>query len=117
MKKNKNDLTIVVAKKKIQIPYGVCKINKNGNFLKIDEKPTTYQFVNVGYYVLNKKILKYLKKQKKMDVTELIMKVKSGKHKIKIFPIDDDSWYDVGQWSNYKNTLKNFNNHNDLIDE
>ena len=83
--KNKNDLTIVVAKKIIQIPYGVCKINKKGNFFKIDEKPSSNQFINVGYYIFNKKMLKYIIKGEKMDVTELMMKIKSGKNKIKIF--------------------------------
>ena len=105
---HKNDLTIVVAQKKIQVPYGVCKISKKGNLIKIDEKPTTKQFVNVGYYVLNKKMLKYIPKGKKMDVTELIKKIVSFKKKVKIYPIDDENWFDVGQWSNYKNTLNNF---------
>jgi len=106
--KNKNDLTIVVAKKKIQIPYGVCKISKKGNFIKIDEKPTSKKFVNAGYYILNKKMFKYIPKDKKMDVTELIKKIKSGKKKIKIFPVEEETWFDVGQWSNYKNTIDNF---------
>jgi len=106
--KNKNDLTIVVAKKKIQIPYGVCKISKKGNFIKIDEKPTSKQFVNVGYYILNKKMFKYIPKEKRMDVTELIKKIKSGKNRIKIFPVEDETWFDVGQWSNYKNTIDSF---------
>ena len=108
--RNKNDLTIVVAQKKIQVPYGVCKISKKGNFIKIDEKPTTKQFVNVGYYILNKKMFKYIPKGKKMDVTELIKKIKSEKNKIKVFPIEDDNWFDVGQWSNYRNTINNFTN-------
>jgi len=108
--KNKNDLTIVVAQKKIQVPYGVCKITKNGNFIKINEKPITKQFVNVGYYILNKKMFKYIPKNKKMDVTELIKKVKTSKNKIKVFPIEDENWFDVGQWSNYQNTINNLKN-------
>ena len=115
--KNKNDLTIVVTKKTIQIPYGVCKISKNGNFLKINEKPSSSQFINVGYYIFNKKMLKYIRKGKKMDVTELMMKIKSEKNKIKIFPIEDSDWFDVGKWSNYKNTVKNFNSLEDFENE
>ena len=42
-----------------------------------------------------------------MDVTELIKKLYHSK-KVKIYPIDDENWFDVGQWSNYKNTLNNF---------
>ena len=115
--KNKNDLTIVIAQKKIQVPYGVCKISKKGNFIRIDEKPTTKQFVNVGYYILNKKMFKYITKGKRMDVTELIKKIKSGKNKIKVFPIEDENWFDVGQWSNYKNTINNFKNSTTINEE
>ena len=105
---NKNDLTIVVAQKKVQIPYGVCKITKKGGFIKIHEKPTSKQFVNVGYYIFNKKMMKFIPKGKKMDVTELIKKIKSNKKKIKVYPIEDNNWFDVGQWSNYKNTINDF---------
>lgn len=109
---NKNDLTIVVAQKKIQVPYGVCKITKKGNFIKINEKPISKQFVNVGYYIFNKKMLKFVPKGKKMDVTELIKKIKFNKRKIKVYPIEDENWFDVGQWSNYKNTTNTFAGHN-----
>ena len=109
---HKNDLTLVVAQKKIQVPYGVCTISKKGDLLKIDEKPVSKQFVNVGYYIINKKMLKFIPKGKKMDVTELIKKLKRSKKKIKIYPIDDENWFDVGQWSNYKNTINNFDTSN-----
>ncbi|MDA9604789.1 sugar phosphate nucleotidyltransferase [Candidatus Pelagibacter sp.] len=108
--KSKNDLTFVVASKKMKIPYGVCKISKNGKFIKIDEKPETNNLINVGYYIISKKMLKYIPKNKKFDMTELIQKIKSNKNKIGMYTIDDDSWFDVGEWPNYKNTLNHFNN-------
>ena len=58
--------------------------------------------------ILNKKMFKYIPKEKRMDVTELIKKIKSGKNRIKIFPVEDETWFDVGQWSNYKNTIDSF---------
>ncbi len=104
-----NDLTIVVSKKKIKLPYGVCRLSNKGKFLKIDEKPESNLFINVGYYIINKKLLKYIKKNKKLDMTDFIAKVKTGKNKIGIYPIDDKNWFDVGEWPKYKNTLTNFN--------
>jgi dTDP-glucose pyrophosphorylase len=108
--KYKNDLTFVVAPKKIKIPYGVCKISNNGKFIRINEKPESNQLINVGYYIISKKMLKYIPKNKKFDMTELIQKIKSNKNKIGMYPIDDDSWFDIGEWANYKNTLNHFNN-------
>ena len=108
--KSKNDLTLVVARKTIKIPYGVCKISNKGKFIKIDEKPESNQFINVCYYIINKKMLKYIPKNKKFDMTELIQKIKSNNNKIGVYPIEDKSWFDVGQWPNYKNTVNSFNN-------
>jgi len=105
---SKNDLTFVVSRKKIQIPYGICKINSKSKFIKIDEKPESYQFINVGYYIINKKMIKYIKKNKKFDMTELIKKIKLGNNKIGVYPINDESWHDVGEWPKYKNTVSNF---------
>ena len=53
-------------------------------------------------------MLKFVPKGKKMDVTELIKKIKFNKRKIKVYPIEDENWFDVGQWSNYKNTINTF---------
>ena len=108
--KSKNDLTIVVSKKKIKLPYGVCKLSKKGSFIKIDEKPESDLFINVGYYVINKKMLKYIKKNEKLDVTDLIKKIKLGKNKIGVYPVEDKNWFDVGEWPKYKSTITNFNN-------
>jgi len=106
-KKNRNDLTIVVAKKRDQLPYGVCKFSKSGKFIKINEKPISEYFVNVGYYILNKKMLKYVSKRKKFDMTELIKVIKLNKQKIKTYPIQEDEWHDVGQWTHYRNAIEN----------
>ena len=100
----------MVARKTIKIPYGVCKISNKGKFIKIDEKPESNQFINVCYYIINKKMLKYIPKNKKFDMTELIQKIKSTNNKIGVYPIEDKSWVDVGQWPNYKNTVNSFNN-------
>ena len=56
-KNSQNILTIVVSSKKISIPYGVCEIDKKGNFLKINEKPTKKFIINTGMYLINKKFL------------------------------------------------------------
>ena len=55
-------------------------------------------------------MLKYIPKNKKFDMTELIQKIKSNNNKIGVYPIEDKSWFDVGQWPNYKNTVNSFNN-------
>ena len=98
---NKNDLTVVVAKKKQVFNYGSCVIKKNGTLKEIIEKPSTTHLANTGLYVINKKSIKMIKKNEKIGMDQLISKLIEKKYKIGIFPIADDEWQDLGSWDNF----------------
>ena len=101
-KDKKNDLTIIVSTKEIIIPYGNCKVDKKGNLLSITEKPNFNFLVNTGFYILNKNLIKLIPKNSKMDFNEFIDIAIKKKKKVGVFPIDEYSWTDIGQWSEYK---------------
>ena len=98
---NSNDVTLVVSSKEHIIPYGTCKLTKKGYLQKIIEKPKFDFFVNVGMYVLNPNLIKLIPKSKTYDMTDFIQLLKTKKKQIGVYPIDDGSWIDVGQWSEY----------------
>ena len=98
---NGNDLTLVASSKEYIIPYGTCKLTKKGQLQKIVEKPKFDFFANIGLYVLNPNLIKLIPKNKNYDMTDLIQVVKRRKKQIGVYPIDDESWIDVGQWSEY----------------
>lgn len=102
-KKNKNDLTIVAAKKKIKLSYGVCLVDNKNQFLKMEEKPNYSFLLNIGLYLVNRNQLKILKKNHKLDMDELIFKFKNKKKKIGIFEIANNNWKDFGNWESYDN--------------
>jgi dTDP-glucose pyrophosphorylase len=104
-KQNRNILTIVASSRKIAIPYGVCELDKKGHFLKINEKPNKRFMINTGLYLFNKKIFKYIPK-KRIDIDQLIKKLKFSGEKIGVFPSLEKDWFDVGVWKNY-NQYKN----------
>ena len=106
--KNSNIITIIASYKEYQIPYGIFKTNKNGNFLDLIEKPKKNYLVNTGVYVLSPKIFKYIKTNQYLDFDQLLRVIKKNKLKIGLFPIDDNNWNDVGQWPEYKETVKNY---------
>ncbi len=110
-KKHKNKITVVASAKNYEIPYGVCKIDKNGNLNNITEKPRFNFLVNTGLYIINPEILKSIPKNKKFDMTDLIKKVKLSKKKIGVYPVDEDSWIDIGQWNEYKLAVNKLNNY------
>ncbi len=104
---NKNDLTVVVAKKKIDIPYGVFEINKNKK-IQIIEKPSNEILINTGMYIFSKKILRFVKKNRKINMDELIRILINKKCKIDLFPVENTEWHDFGQLSNFFENKRNF---------
>lgn len=102
-----SDMTVVVVKKKYKIPYGTCVIGAKGNFLKLVEKPEYSFFVNTGFYIMNKRLIKFIQKNKYQDINEFINKIKKLNKKINCYPITEKSWKDFGQWEEYFNETKN----------
>jgi NDP-sugar pyrophosphorylase family protein len=96
-----NDVTLVVSFKEHIIPYGTCKLTKKGYLQNIIEKPKFDFFVNVGLYVLNPNLIKLIPKNKTYDMIDFLRFAKTKKKQIGVYPIDDESWIDVGQWSEY----------------
>ena len=48
-------------------------------------------------------------KNKFLHITELIEKAINKNKKVGVFPIDDDEWVDIGQWTEYKKTIDKLN--------
>lgn len=106
--KNKNDFTLVASAKNFPIPYGVCELKKKGTLKRINEKPNLDFLVSIGLYLVDKKILSLIKKDSFLDMSDLINKLQLKKYKVGVFPIDDSSWTDVGEWNKYEETLKSY---------
>ena len=60
-------------------------------------------------YVINREIIKFIPKNTKFDINNLIKILKDKKIKIGVFPISYQNWLDVGQWNEYKKTIDIFN--------
>ena len=50
--------------------------------------------------------VKLIPKNKAYDMPELIQLAKRRKKQIGVYPIDDESWIDVGQWSEYHKAIE-----------
>lgn len=104
---NDHDITVLCSSKEYQIPYGVCVADKKNQLIKIDEKPKFNFFLNIGIYVVKNDVIKLINtNSKKIDFPDLVKKAKKYNKKIGIYPIDEDSWFDVGQWTEYSKTLE-----------
>ena len=101
-RQNKNDLTMVCSLSDFTIPYGVCEIDKNQTFKNMIEKPKIKNFVNIGIYLINSKLIKYIKKNEKIDFDDYLKILRKKKHKIGIYPINQNDWTDLGNLENFK---------------
>lgn len=106
-----NDMTLVGCKMSYAFPYGICKFKENNTLLsEIEEKKKYNFFVNTGLYILKSKLVSF-KKNTKIDMNEFISILISKGKNIGIYPIDENSWKDVGQWNDY-NKIKDKSNLN-----
>tara|TARA_B100001250_G_scaffold287430_1_gene249270 strand:- start:332 stop:1378 length:1047 start_codon:yes stop_codon:yes gene_type:complete len=104
-KKGGFDITLVASMKEYVIPYGTCELNDEGNLSHISEKPQYNLLINTGLYVLNPNVLNFIPKDKSYHITQLITDVNIQGGKVGVFPVDDDAWIDVGQWTEYQHTM------------
>lgn len=102
---NGNDLTLVASAKEYVIPYGTCKLTKKGYLQKILEKPKFDFLVNIGLYVMNPNLISLIPKNKFYNMTDLISDARKKNKQIGVYPIDEESWIDVGQWSEYRKAV------------
>jgi len=100
------DITLVASAKEYIIPYGTCELNSDGHLSHINEKPKYEFLINTGLYVLNPDVLALIPVNKFYHITYLIEDAKNKGKKVGVYPIDDDSWIDVGQWAEYQKVVK-----------
>lgn len=108
-KKNNFDLTLVSSIRNYIIPYGVCNFNEKGELKDIKEKPNYNFFVNTGLYIIEPKVLKFIPKNIKFDMTDLLDKIVKSKMRVGVFPISENSWMDIGHWSEYNKNIDKIN--------
>ncbi len=112
---NKNDITIVAAMQNFKIPYGIIEIKNGGGLKSIKEKPEYNFLVNIGMYILNKKVLREIPDNQPYDMTDLISKLELlNKYKVGVYPVNQASWYDIGQWGKYKESIRIMEENNDV---
>ncbi|SED67920.1 Nucleotidyl transferase [Tenacibaculum sp. MAR_2010_89] len=105
-KENGNEITMISAIKRYKIPYGTIETKKDGVLERLDEKPDLIFQINTGVYVLEPSVLKYIPENEFFHITELIEIIKKASGKVGVFPIAENSWQDIGNWSDYDKILE-----------
>lgn len=101
-KRSDHAITIVSALKNIVIPYGVLQFDDGGIIQTMEEKPTQSYFVNTGMYVMNPEMIDLIPEDTVFHMTHLVEKAMELGEKIGVYPVSEDSFLDMGEFSEMK---------------
>jgi NDP-sugar pyrophosphorylase family protein len=71
------------------------------------EKPVHNFFVSAGVYLINPSVLKFIEKDKRLDMPELYRMVREDDGKVSAFPIRE-YWLDIGKLDDFKKAQSDF---------
>ncbi len=100
-KENINKITIVSVLKHYYIPYGTIKTENHGILKELIEKPQFPYQINSGMYLLEPEVLEEIPENQFFNITELIEKIQQKGGIVGVFPINEGSWKDIGEWAEY----------------
>ena len=101
-------MTVAVRKYDLNVPYGVTEVD--GAYVRrIDEKPLLSFFVNAGIYLLEPEVQKYIPKNERFEMTDLIKRVIDAGKPVVSFPVLE-YWLDIGQHGDFAQAQEDVSN-------
>ena len=98
---NNNEITVVSVMKTTYIPYGTLETGENGLLKSIQEKPELTFKINTGMYILEPHLLKEIPSDRVYHITFLIDKLVQEGRRVGVYPVNEGSWTDIGNWDEY----------------
>lgn len=105
-RENKNEITVVAAMKSYSIPYGTLETEQGGKLIGLHEKPEITYKINTGMYILEPHLIQEIPSDRVYHITYLIDKLIQENRKVGVFPINEGSWTDIGNWDEYLKYVK-----------
>lgn len=96
-KKNDNYITIVAAKYKHVVPYGVLSLDEEGNCVELTEKPENDYLINTGMYLVRQDLIDAMPRSEVISFPEIIDRCKTEGKKIGAYVIEESAYMDMGQ--------------------
>lgn len=100
-RENHNEITVVAAIKNLAIPYGTLETKEEGLLSDIKEKPEYTFKINTGMYILEPHLINEIPQDEFYHITFLIEKLMKEGRRVGVYPINEGSWIDVGNWDEY----------------
>lgn len=107
-RQNKNEITVVAALKNYSIPYGTLETGDAGLLTGLTEKPNLTFKINTGMYILEPHLIQEIPEDEFYHITFLIEKLIRKDRRVGVFPINEGSWTDIGNWNEYMKYIKRY---------
>lgn len=108
-KAEKNYITIVAAKYRHIVPYGVINCNADKAYSGISEKPELHYLINTGMYVVDAKLLQVMPHGQQLSFPELIETARQNGQKIGVYVVEESAYMDMGQMEELEKMKKKLN--------
>lgn len=96
-RKEGNFITIVAAKYRHIVPYGVVSCDEKNNCIELQEKPRLDYLINTGMYIVSEKLLELMPRNKEIAFPDLIDSFRQAGEKIGVYVIEESAYMDMGQ--------------------
>ena len=107
---NKSFATMAIRKKLNNETFGVVE-TKGKKFINVKEKPLITYNINSGIYILSTKAIKLVKKNKKIEMTDLFNLMRTLKKRVYVFPVYEN-WIDLATIDDLSEANKFFKKYN-----
>lgn len=107
-KNKKNLVTVVAAKKEMQLPYGIMNVDERGELLGIEEKPKYSFLTNTGFYIIEPEFLKVIPDNTFIHMPEVIQRCMQEGKRIGVYQIEEEKWFDMGQFDEMEKMRQRF---------
>ena len=97
-----NDMTIVASLKNTVIQYGVLHTKEQGIVTSMEEKPRLSYFINTGMYIVNPEFLEWIPEGRVFHMTDLAEMMIKKKRQVGMYPINENSFWDMGEFEEMK---------------
>lgn len=109
---NHNEITVVAAIKNMAIPYGTLETKEEGLLSNIKEKPEYTFKINTGMYILEPRLINEIPEGEFYHITFLIEKLIREGRRVGVYPINEGSWMDVGNWEEFLKYVRGYASNN-----
>jgi NDP-sugar pyrophosphorylase family protein len=103
-KKSNALATIGLAKRKVDIDFGVIEVGADGGFSKWKEKPTIEYLVSTGAYILEPEVIRYIP-DGFFNIPDLVVKLQRETKKVACY-IHEGFWLDIGRIEDYQEACR-----------